>query len=69
MDSTELIQNDLDLEDEGPQLYEHFRMEVDRGQEPLRIDRFLTEHIPHATRNRIQQAADAGFIHVGDRSV
>ena len=49
---------------DGQQLYEHFRLEVDRGQQPLRIDKFLTEHMPHASRNRIQQAADAGFLFV-----
>lgn len=46
------------------QLYEHFRLEVDRGQEPLRIDKYLAEHMQHQTRNRIQAAANAGFIHV-----
>lgn len=66
---------DLDdelLEAEEPatgELYEHFRMEVDRGQVPLRIDKYLAEHMPHQTRNRIQQAADAGFIHVNERPV
>ena len=54
---------------DSDELYEHFRIEVDSGQEPLRIDKFLTEHMPHTTRNRIQQAADAGFIYVGDRPV
>ena len=43
-------------------LYEHYRIDVDRGQEPLRVDKFLTEHMPHVTRNRIQLAADAGFV-------
>ena len=51
------------------QLYEHLRMEVDRGQVPLRIDKYLTEHTQHASRNRIQQAAEAGFLFVNDRSV
>ena len=51
------------------ELYEHFRMEVDKGQVPLRIDKYLAEHMPYQTRNRIQQAADAGFIHVNERPV
>ena len=50
-------------------LYEHFRIEADLGQVPLRIDKFLTEHMPHSSRNRIQAAADAGFIFVGDKPV
>ena len=50
-------------------LYEHFRLEVDKGQVPIRIDKYLVEHQPHSSRNRIQQAADAGFIHVNDKPV
>ena len=51
------------------QLYEHLRLEVDRGQEPLRIDKYLTEHTQHSSRNRIQQAAEAGFLYVNGRPV
>jgi 23S rRNA pseudouridine1911/1915/1917 synthase len=54
---------------DGQQLYEHFRIVVDKGQVPVRIDKFLCEHQPHSSRNRIQKAADAGFIHVNDRPV
>lgn len=50
-------------------LYEHFRVEVDRGQAPVRVDRFLAEKLQHSSRNRIQKAAEAGFIHVGGRPV
>lgn len=55
--------------DDSQQLYEHFRIVVDKGQVPVRIDKFLCEHQPHSSRNRIQKAADAGFIHVNDRPV
>ena len=60
-DELELM-SDGDAED--GELYEHFRMEVDKGQESVRIDKYLSEHQPHSSRNRIQKAADAGFIHV-----
>ena len=64
---------DLELMDEceegGDQLYEHFRLEVDKGQVAVRIDKFLTEHMQHSSRNRIQNAADAGFIHVNGKPV
>ncbi|MDR2118432.1 MAG: RluA family pseudouridine synthase [Tannerellaceae bacterium] len=44
-------------------LYEHFRFTADRGQTLLRVDKFLTDRMPAgATRNRVQLAADAGFI-------
>jgi len=51
------------------QLYEHFRIEVDKGQVAVRIDKFLAEHQPHSSRNRIQKAADAGFIHANGHPV
>ncbi|MBR1547261.1 MAG: RluA family pseudouridine synthase [Prevotella sp.] len=51
------------------QLYEHMRMEVDRGQEAVRIDKYMSEHIPHSSRSRIQKAADAGFIQVNGKAV
>ena len=50
-------------------LYEHFRVEVDRGQAPMRVDKFLFEKLQHSSRNRIQKAAEAGFVHVGGRPV
>lgn len=60
---------DNEIEDDEQQLFEHFRFEADRGQVPLRVDKFMCEKLPHSTRNRIQKAADAGFVHVNDRPV
>lgn len=50
-------------------LYEHWKIEVDPGQTPVRIDKFLSEKNPYQSRNRIQNAADAGFIHVNGKPV
>ena len=70
IDDLELMTDDPSEEAEGDgQLYEHFRMEVDKGQDPVRIDKYLSEHQPHSSRNRIQKAADAGFIHVNGQPV
>ena len=66
-DQQELI-DDADLSEQA-QLYEHFRIVADKGQEPLRVDKFLFEHLQHSSRNRIQKAAEAGFVHVNDRPV
>ena len=46
----------------GNEMYEHFRFEVDKGQSLLRIDKYLTDKIAYISRNRIQDAADAGNI-------
>ena len=62
--------DDIELDDDdGQQLYEHLRVVVDKGQEPLRIDKFMLKKLQHTSRNRIQRAADAGFVHVNDRPV
>lgn len=57
------------VDDEEQQLYEHFRIVVDKGQEPLRVDKYMFERLKHSSRNRIQKAADAGFVHVNDQPV
>ena len=62
----ELVEDD---EEQPTQLYEHYRFEVDRGQVPVRIDKFMFEKLQHSSRNRIQKAAEAGFVHVNDRPV
>ena len=56
-------------DDEEQQLYEHFRIVVDKGQEPLRVDKYMFERLKHSSRNRIQKAADAGFVHVNGQHV
>lgn len=66
---TEYTEEIDELEDEQQSLYEHFRIVVDEGQSPLRIDKYMFEKLQHSSRNRIQQAADAGFVHVNDRPV
>lgn len=54
---------------EGNPLYEHYRCVVDPGQSPVRVDKFLTDRMNGTSRNRIQQAADAGFIFINDKRV
>lgn len=56
--------DELDFE-----LYEHHRVEVDPGQKLERVDKFLIDQLPNISRNRIQKAADAGFILCGERPV
>ncbi len=50
-------------------LYERFSITIDKGQEPLRIDKFLTSRIEHATRNKVQQALNAGMVMVNGKEV
>ena len=50
-------------------LYEHVRVVADRGQQLMRIDKFLLDHLPDTSRNRLQQASRSGFLHVNGRPV
>ncbi|BCS85528.1 pseudouridine synthase [Prevotella herbatica] len=58
-----------EFETDDQQLYEHWKIEVDPGQTQVRIDKFLSEKNPYQSRNRIQQAAEAGFIRVNGMPV
>ena len=65
------MENDNLLEDEFQEesLHEHFSFTADKGQEPLRVDKYLMNRIENATRNKIQNAAKAGSIFVNDKAV
>lgn len=50
-------------------LYEHFRVVADKGQAPMRIDKYLATRMTGSSRSRIQQALDGGYVFVGDKPV
>ncbi len=54
---------------EGEQLYEHYKYVVDKGQSPLRIDKWLFNKLENISRNKIQEAASAGNILVNSQEV
>ena len=51
---------------ENQDLYEHFHFVAQKGQQPLRIDKYLMNYIENATRSKIQQAAKDGNVYVND---
>ncbi len=55
--------------DDDAEMYEHFRFVADKGQTLLRVDKFLAARLEKSSRNRIQQAAEAGCILVNGRAV
>ncbi|PLW97129.1 MAG: RNA pseudouridine synthase [Marinilabiliales bacterium] len=55
--------------EENQELFEHHRIIVDKGQAPLRIDKFLFARIENASRNKIQMAAKEGLILVNEKAV
>lgn len=65
MNEEDLLGDDPELTDGADpteEMYEHYSVTVDKGQNLLRIDKFLTNRMEGASRNRIQTAADAGNI-------
>lgn len=55
--------------EEQDELFERWRIQADRGQATLRVDKFVQEHMGGTSRNRIQSAADEGHIWVNGRPV
>lgn len=56
-------------DDDDQELFEHYRIEVEKGQHLLRIDKFLMNRTQNATRSKIQQSAGNGSILVNGKPV
>lgn len=63
-----MLEEELD-EQQEQDLYEHYRITVDAGQAPLRIDRYLQMRLSGVSRNKIQAAADVNCIRVNDKPI
>lgn len=63
------ISAEVEQESNEDELFEHFRFNIDKGKEPVRIDKYLADLIPNVSRNKIQQAAEAGNILVNEKPV
>jgi 23S rRNA pseudouridine1911/1915/1917 synthase len=58
-----------DIQEGSDELYERLHLIVDKGQEPLRIDKFLVQRIENASRSKIQKGLEAGMVLVNNRQV
>jgi len=61
-----MLEEEEGAELEKDELFEHFKFKASKGQEPLRVDKFLMNFIENAVRNKIQNAAKEGHIWVND---
>lgn len=59
----------IEREEEEQDLFEHHKIVVDKGQSLLRIDKFLMHRLENASRNRIQNAIDAGNVLVNKKEI
>lgn len=69
MDKEQDLTEDVDIENDGEELYERHNIIVDKGQEPVRIDKFLVARIEHATRNKMQRAIDNARVLVNQKTI
>lgn len=63
------MNDEIDIEQIPEELYEKRAFIIDKGQEPFRIDKWLQIRIENATRNKIQQAIENGFVTVNNNIV
>jgi len=58
-----------EFQEEEQGLFEHYHIQVDPGQTLLRIDKFLMDRLPNASRSKIQEAIKNDFIQVNEHPV
>lgn len=63
-ETVEIIKDEV-----SDELYERKSFKVDTGQQPLRVDKWVQQRIENASRNKVQQAIDAGFLTVNSKQV
>lgn len=64
-----MVTDDKNIDEANDELYQRFQFNADKGQEPFRIDKFLMNRIEGATRNKLQQAINAGLVLVNNKEV
>ena len=60
---------DLQPLDEEQGMFEHFRLNVDKGQAPMRVDKYMAIHLEDTSRHRIQLAIKNSYVLVNDKVV
>ena len=55
------------VEDVEQGMFEHFRLDVDRGQEPMRLDKYMSTHLEDTSRSRIQAAIKQSYVLVNGK--
>ncbi len=59
--------DEVAYEDEGQEMFEHFRFDIDKGQSPMRVDKYLATHMEYTSRHRIQLAIKQEYVRVNDK--
>lgn len=67
--ATELYNEPEEVTEAAEELYERMNITVDKGQEPMRLDKFLVARIEGASRNKVQQAIEAGRVLINGKQI
>ncbi len=62
------IEEDIGYDEDGGS-FEHYRFLSDKGQSPLRVDKFITSRMEKTSRHRVQLAIGAGYVLVNGKQV
>lgn len=68
-DDLNLMSDDAIGSEENSELFEHHHITVDKGQSPLRIDKFLFHRLEGVSRTKVQSATDAQCVLVNGKAV
>jgi len=60
---------EVEEQEEENELFEHYRIVADKGQEALRVDKFLMDRVPNTSRTKIKEATQNGNVHVNNQPV
>ena len=63
------IEECADSDDDQQEMFEHYRFDISSGQEPMRVDKYLSTHMEYTSRHRIQLAIKAEYIRVNEKIV
>jgi 23S rRNA pseudouridine1911/1915/1917 synthase len=68
-ENAEIMLEDNTEEQVSDELYERLTLTVDKGQEPLRIDKFILNRVVNTSRNKIQNAISSGMVLVNNQTI
>lgn len=63
------FEENAEEQNEQDELYVHHKFVAEKGQKPIRVDKFLTNFLENTSRNRVQKAVDAGCVHANGIAV
>ena len=70
MSRQELLEEGMDENSEfSEELYERMSLVVDKGQEPMRLDKFLVARMEGVSRNKVQRAIESGRVTINGNTV